>query len=78
MSAVREAFILPLLFLTIVLFGGLDAGAPNPWTPPSLAPLRNPPPAATTSSNSGNTSASRVANRDHCGVIAAASARAMD
>ena len=39
MSAVREAIILPLLFLTIALFGGLDPGAPTPWTPPSLFSL---------------------------------------
>ena len=39
MSAVREAVILPLLFLTIGLFGGLDPAAPAPWTPPSLFSL---------------------------------------
>ena len=39
MTAVQEAFVLPLLFLTIALFGGLDPGAPNPWTPPSLFSL---------------------------------------
>lgn len=39
MSAVREAFVLPLLFLTIALFGGLDPGAPAPWNPPSLFAL---------------------------------------
>jgi hypothetical protein len=38
-SAVREAVILPLLFLTIGLFGGLDPAAPAPWTPPSLFSL---------------------------------------
>ena len=39
MSAVREAFVLPLLFLTIALFGGLDPGAPAPWNPPSVFSL---------------------------------------
>ena len=36
MTALREAFVLPLLFLTIALFGGLDPSAPAPWTAPSL------------------------------------------
>jgi hypothetical protein len=31
--------VLPLLFLTIALFGGLDPGAQHPWTPPSLFSL---------------------------------------
>ena len=39
MTAVREAFVLPLLFLTVVLFGGLDPGARDPWSPPSLLAL---------------------------------------
>lgn len=39
MSAVREAFALPLIFLTIALLGGLDPGARDPWTPPSLFSL---------------------------------------
>lgn len=39
MNAVQEAFVLPLLFLTIALFAGLDPGAPNPWAPPSLFSL---------------------------------------
>lgn len=39
MSAVREAFVMPLLFLTIALFGGLDPTAPAPWHPPSLFSL---------------------------------------
>jgi len=32
MSAGREAVLLPLLLLTVVLLGGLDPGAANPWT----------------------------------------------
>jgi hypothetical protein len=32
MTAVREAIVLPLLLLTVVLLGGLDPGAVNPWT----------------------------------------------
>lgn len=39
MSALREAIVLPLLFLTVALFGGLDAGAARPWTEPSLFSL---------------------------------------
>ena len=39
MSPVREAFVLPLLFLTIALFGGLDPGASDPWNPPSIFSL---------------------------------------
>lgn len=39
MSAAREAFTLPLIFLTIALFGGLDPAARNPWTAPSLFSL---------------------------------------
>lgn len=39
MSAVREAFVLPLLFLTIALLGGLEPGAAVPWNPPSLFSL---------------------------------------
>lgn len=39
MSALREAVVLPLIFLTIALFGGLDPGAADPWTPPSLFSL---------------------------------------
>lgn len=32
MTALREAIVLPLLLLTVVLLGGLDPGAVNPWT----------------------------------------------
>ena len=39
MSAVREALVLPLLFLTVALFGGLDVGAARPWIEPSLFSL---------------------------------------
>jgi len=31
-TAVREAIVLPLLLLTVVLLGGLEPGAVNPWT----------------------------------------------
>ena len=39
MTAAREAILLPLLFLTVTLFGGLEPGAPDPWAPPSLFSL---------------------------------------
>lgn len=39
MSAVREAVVLPMLFLTVALFGGLAPGDALPWTPPSLLSL---------------------------------------
>ena len=39
MSAVREALVLPLLFLTVALFGGLDVGGTRPWIEPSLFSL---------------------------------------
>lgn len=39
MTAVREAIVLPGLFLTVALFGGLEPGAALPWTPPSLFSL---------------------------------------
>lgn len=39
MSAVREAIVLPLLFLTVVFVGALRPGAPVPFVPPSLASL---------------------------------------
>lgn len=39
MSAVREAIVLPLLFLTITLLGGLEPGAPSPWRPPTTFSL---------------------------------------
>ena len=39
MSAVREAFVLPLIFLTVVMFGGLEPGARMPWAAPSLFSL---------------------------------------
>jgi hypothetical protein len=32
MPALREALVLPLLLLTVVLLGGLDPGAVSPWT----------------------------------------------
>lgn len=39
MTPVREALVLPLIFLTIALFGGLEPGARDPWAPPSLFSL---------------------------------------
>lgn len=39
MSAGREAIVLPLLFLTVAMFGGLDVGAARPWIEPSLFSL---------------------------------------
>lgn len=39
MSAVREAIVLPLILLTVVLFGGLEPGSRDPWSPPSLFSL---------------------------------------
>jgi hypothetical protein len=39
MSAAREAFVLPLLFLTVVLIGGVRPGAAVVIVPPSLASL---------------------------------------
>lgn len=39
MTAAREAILLPVLFLTVALFGGLEPGAPDPWAPPSLFSL---------------------------------------
>ena len=39
MSAVREAFVLPFIFLTVALLGGLEPGARDPWAPPSLFSL---------------------------------------
>lgn len=39
MSPLREAIVLPLLFLTVALFGGLDVGAARPWIGPSLFSL---------------------------------------
>ena len=39
MTAAREAIVLPLMFLTVALFGGLEPGAPDPWAPPSLFSL---------------------------------------
>jgi len=32
MTAVREAVVLPLMFLTVALLGGLDPGAARPWS----------------------------------------------
>ena len=39
MSARREALFLPLAFLTVGLFGGLEPGRPAPFTPPPLFAL---------------------------------------
>jgi hypothetical protein len=39
MSVVREAIVLPVLFLTVALFGGLEPGGDDPWAPPSLFSL---------------------------------------
>lgn len=39
MSALREAVVLPLLLLTVALFGGLEPGASMRWSPPSLFSL---------------------------------------
>lgn len=39
MTALREAVLLPGLFLTVVLLGALRPGGPVPMTPPSLASL---------------------------------------
>jgi hypothetical protein len=39
MSAVREALVLPLIFFTVVMFGGFEPGSPRPWTPPALFSL---------------------------------------
>ena len=35
----REAVVLPLIFLTVALFGGLEPGARQPWQPPALFSL---------------------------------------
>jgi len=35
MSALRESIVLPLLFLTVIMFGGFDPGSTRPWTVPS-------------------------------------------
>jgi hypothetical protein len=39
MSPVREAFVLPLLFLTVILMAGLEMGATLAFTPPSAFSL---------------------------------------
>lgn len=39
MTAVREAIVLPMIFLTVVMFGGLAPGASAPWIAPSLFSL---------------------------------------
>ena len=39
MTATREALVLPLLFLAVGMFGGLEPGAAQPWTPPGLFSL---------------------------------------
>jgi hypothetical protein len=38
-SAVREAIVLPVAFLTVALLGGLEPGARDPWAAPSLFSL---------------------------------------
>jgi hypothetical protein len=39
MTAAREAVLLPIMFLTVALAGGLDPGGVIPWTAPSLFSL---------------------------------------
>lgn len=39
MTALREAVVLPLIFLTVALFGGLEPGTRDPWSAPSLLSL---------------------------------------
>jgi hypothetical protein len=39
MSAVREAIVLPVIFLTVVMFGGLEPGPSARWLAPSLFSL---------------------------------------
>lgn len=39
MSAVREAVVLPLILLTVIMFGGLELGATTAWSVPSLFSL---------------------------------------
>jgi hypothetical protein len=39
MSAVREAIVLPMIFLTVVMFGGLEPGSAARWLAPSLFSL---------------------------------------
>lgn len=39
MSATREAIVLPLIFLTVALLGGLETGAAFRWSAPSLFSL---------------------------------------
>lgn len=39
MSAVREAVVLPMIFLTVVMFGGLEPGSAARWLAPSLFSL---------------------------------------
>jgi hypothetical protein len=39
MTAAREAIVLPVLFLTVAMFGGLHTGTGTRWTPPSLFSL---------------------------------------
>lgn len=39
MTAWREAIVLPLLFLTVAMLGGLDVGSVRPWAEPSLFSL---------------------------------------
>ena len=39
MSSIREAIVLPAIFLTVAMFGGLETGGDLRWTPPSLFSL---------------------------------------
>lgn len=39
MTAVREAIVLPMLFLTVAMFGGLEPGSSARWLAPSLFSL---------------------------------------
>jgi hypothetical protein len=38
-SAVREAIVLPLIFLTVAMFGGLEPGSALRWSPPAIFSL---------------------------------------
>jgi hypothetical protein len=39
MTPLREAIVLPMIFLTVTLLGGLEPGAPRPWAPASAFSL---------------------------------------
>ena len=39
MSALREAILLPVIFLSVALLGGLEPGSPQPWQAPALLSL---------------------------------------